>query len=119
MEIWPCESWFDILTCDGAEEDVLSYHFLFYFLYSRVSPEHLLIENLFLVLMSEEFSVEWILSISQRCLIEKLGFEGNLAAKMIKELAQDLQISMVVTSPWTIVISLDFGVLMIGLQHYI
>ncbi len=26
-----CEHWFDVLSCDGAEEDVLAYHFLFYF----------------------------------------------------------------------------------------
>ncbi len=42
--------------------------------------------------MSEEFSVDWILSIDQKSLVEKLGFKGNLAAKMMKELAQDLQI---------------------------
>jgi len=86
------DSWFDILSCDDPEEDVLAYHFLFYFLFARVIPERLLIEKLFLVLMSEEFSVEWILSISQRCLVEKLGFEENLAAKMMKDLVQDLQI---------------------------
>lgn len=86
------DGWFDILTCDDPEEDVLAYHFLFYFLFAGVIPEHLLIEKLFLVLMSEEFSVEWILRMSQKHLVEKLGFEENLAAIMMKELAQDLQI---------------------------
>ena len=41
--------------------------------------------------MSEEFSVDWILSIDQTSLVEKLGFKGNLAAKMMKELVQDLE----------------------------
>ena len=53
-------SWFDFLSSDGAEEDVLAYYFMFYFLYSRVTPEYLLIERLILVLMSKRFLIDWI-----------------------------------------------------------
>jgi len=53
-------SWFDFLSSDGAEEDVLAYHFMFYFLYSGVTPEYLLIERLILVLMSKRFLIDWI-----------------------------------------------------------
>jgi len=86
-----CEHWFEILSCDGAGEDVLAYCFLFYFLYAGVAPEHLLIERLIPVLMSEEFSVDWILSIHQNSLETKLGFKGNCCAKMMKQLARDLE----------------------------
>ena len=85
------DHWFEILSCDGAGEGVLVYHFLFYFLYSRVAPEHLLIERLIPVLMSEEVSVDWILSIHQNSLETKLGFKGNCCAKMMKQLARDLE----------------------------
>jgi len=63
--VWIIVLWWCKRGCIG--------HFLIYFLYARVAPEHLLIERLIPVLLTENFSVNWILAVDQNHL-DKIRF---------------------------------------------
>ena len=85
------ELWFDLLSGDCPKEHVLAYHLIFYVLFTGLVPEHHLIKKLLPILMSKQFSLDWLLNVDSSVLDTKLGYAGCTFAKMLKDLAEALQ----------------------------
>jgi len=68
----------------------LAYCLIFYCLFTGLVPAHHLIKKLVPILMSKQFSLDWLLNVHSSVLDSKLGYAGRTFAQMLKQLAQAL-----------------------------